>query len=423
MKIIATNQDDSRSRMRAFLTQEKRKRGKAIDPYFYRSDIVYQEELGALLFKSWIYAAHVSEVPKSGDYVLFEIGEESIIIVRDKNHEIHALMNVCRHRGARLCEATSGNRTTFVCPYHRWTYSTDGSLRSARHMEMREGFDKADYPLKRASVAIYMGLIFINCDPHAADPLGPFSHLDAQLGAYELEKAKVAHQNTYKIPANWKLCLENYLECYHCAGAHPAYAKRHTFQDLSANVAADVSAMLQRAPELTGVPGIEKEHERIYLDAESFGACAEASRYGLYEGFLTGSEDGQPVAPLMGKIKGYDGGAGDFQVGPVTFMLNYPDHCVLYRFVPRGLTDTDAQVVWFVNGDAEEGRDYDLGKLTWLWHQTTQEDQFIITRNSKGVNSNFFEPGPYHPEFEATLQKFVAWYLDTLERAVAAPAQ
>ena len=124
-----------------------------------------------------------------------------------------------------------------------------------------------------------------------------------------------------------------------------------------------------------------------------------------------------PVAPLMGHIKGFDGGAGDYQMGPLTFMLNYPDHCVLYRFIPRGLTSTDMEVVWFVNGDAVEGKDYDVDKLIWLWHYTTLEDEYIITRNSEGVNSRFFEPGPYHPEFEHTLQCFIDWYLDTLGKA------
>ena len=74
------------------------------------------------------------------------------------------------------------------------------------------------------------------------------------------------------------------------------------------------------------------------------------------------------------------------------------------------------ELVWFVNGDAEEGVDYDREKLTWLWHTTTQEDEYIITRNSEGVNSHFFEPGPYHPEFEEMSMKFVSWYLDTLHR-------
>jgi Rieske 2Fe-2S family protein len=116
----------------------------------------------------------------------------------------------------------------------------------------------------------------------------------------------------------------------------------------------------------------------------------------------------------MGKIKDYDGGAGDYQMGPLSFMLNYPDHCVLYRFLPRSLTATDAEVVWFVRGDAVEGADYNVNEVTWLWHHTTLEDEYIIMRNSMGVNSRFFAPGPYHPEFEATLKHFVAWYRKTL---------
>ena len=77
------------------------------------------------------------------------------------------------------------------------------------------------------------------------------------------------------------------------------------------------------------------------------------------------------------------------------------------------------EVVWFVNGDAVEDVDYDVKRLTWLWHNTTLEDEYIISRNSEGVNSRFFEPGPYHPEYEATLTEFIYWYLDTMRKAVA----
>ena len=120
----------------------------------------------------------------------------------------------------------------------------------------------------------------------------------------------------------------------------------------------------------------------------------------------------------MGKMKGYDGGTGDFQFGPLTFMLNYPDHCVLYRFIPRGLTSCDIKLVWFVDANAVPGVDYDVDRLTALWHNTTLEDEFIIKRNSAGANSRFFTPGPYHPEFEETLQKFVRWYLKNLANAL-----
>lgn len=417
MKVIATQIDDTEALMQGKIAAALAKQGFALDPYFYRSHLVYQKELSDILFKSWLYAAHVSEIPNSGDFVLFEIGEDSFIITRDKSGDIHALMNICRHRGARVCETESGNTKTFVCPYHAWTYNTDGTVRSARHMDMLEGFDKADYSLKKAQMSIFHGLIFINCDPDAPDLQNAFSKIDRQLAGYELANAKVAHKQTYSVDANWKLALENYLECYHCATAHKAYARGHTLETISANVAKQTEAMRARAQGVTGIPGIADEYQAIYCGAESFGACVSAWRYGLYEGYLTGSEDGQPVAPLMGRFKGYDGGAGDFHLGPVTFMLNYPDHCVLYRFVPRGLTKCDMQIVWFVNGDAQEGVDYDVEKLTALWHKTTLEDKYIITRNSEGVNSHFFEPGPFHPEFEAVVMKFVDWYLEALENA------
>ena len=98
-------------------------------------------------------------------------------------------------------------------------------------------------------------------------------------------------------------------------------------------------------------------------------------------------------------------------------MLGYPDHCVLYRFTPRAVDTTDMTVLWLVREDAEEGRDYDLSALTWLWHHTTLEDEYIISRNAAGVASTFFRPGPYHPEYEATCISFSRWYLEQLRES------
>ena len=116
----------------------------------------------------------------------------------------------------------------------------------------------------------------------------------------------------------------------------------------------------------------------------------------------------------MGEFKGYDGGAGDYQLGPLTYMLNYPDHCLLFRYVPFGKNKTDMEIVWFVNGDAVEGKDYDRDALVWLWDVTTVEDKRIMQLNAAGVNSRFFEPGPQHPEFEDTPKRFVDWYMHAL---------
>jgi len=414
MKFIATNVEDSAAGLDARVAEQKEKPGYAIDSYFYRSHIGYERELDRIVFKSWLYAGHVSQIPEPGDYFLYDIGEDSIIITRDLEGKLHALMNVCRHRGSRVCEEHSGNRKTLVCPYHGWVYNLDGSMRAARHMEVKEGFDSEQHGLKHVRMVEFEGLIFINCDPVAADYLPALNKIAPALTPYDLGNAKIAHSHIYKIDANWKLVLENYLECYHCATSHRAYAKLHSLQELGARAGALNKAMLDRAQEVTGVEGITLDIYAAYTAAELFGTCVYTSRYALYDGVLTGSEGGQPVAPLMGEFKDYDGGCGDFQLGPLAFMLNYPDHCVLYRFTPRSVTSTELEIVWFVRGDAEEGKDYSKEAVTWLWHKTTLEDEYIITRNSEGVNSRFFEPGPYHPEFESCSLDFIAWYLQTM---------
>jgi len=414
MKFIATDVSDTQEKMVDMATQQLTKPGLAIDPYFYRSHVTYQSELENIVFKSWLYAGHISQIPNKGDYFLFDIGEDSLIICRDKKGEVQTMHNICRHRGARLCEEAKGNSRAFICPYHGWGYGLDGKLKAARDMHDVDGFDIENFSLIQVRMEIFQGMIFVNCDPDAPDFSKPLSHISRQLGAYDLENAKVAEAKTYRIDANWKLCLENYLECYHCASSHQHYAKLHTLQALAHKVKPINEAMWARSEEVTGVEGIAEEYYGYYNDSADFGACSYHSRYALYEGFQSGSKEGKPVAPLMGNIKGYDGGAGDFQMGPLTFMLNYPDHCVLYRFIPRSITETDMELVWYVNGDAQEGVDYDKEDLTWLWHFTSLEDEFIIMRNSAGVNSHFFQPGPYHPEHESTCMEFISWYLKAL---------
>ena len=416
MNTIATLIDDNAQQLDAMVARQQGRPGYAMDAYFYRSHLVYQRELDAILYRSWLYAGHISQIPEAGDYFLYEIGEDSIIVTRDNAGQLRALMNICRHRGARVCEAATGRRKTFVCPYHGWVYNLDGSLRAARDMDRLEGFDPQHYGLKQAQLCIYEGLIFVNCDAAAASFEPALAEIGEALTPYALADARVAHAQVYRVDANWKFALENYLECYHCATAHRAYAKLHTLQELDHNVSDVNDAMLARAVAETGVAGVTLQLHKAYTHAEGFGNDVYHSRYALYDGFKTGSENGEPVAPLMGAFTGYDGGAGDFQLGPLCFMLNYPDHCVLYRFTPRGITQTDMEIVWFVRGDAVEGQDYQLDALTWLWHHTTQEDEYIIRRNAAGANSRFFEPGPYHPDFEYLCKDFVSWYLQALAR-------
>ena len=139
------------------------------------------------------------------------------------------------------------------------------------------------------------------------------------------------------------------------------------------------------------------------------------SRTALFDGYLTGSKDGQPVAPLLGELTSYDGGASDFSFGAFSFMLAYSDHVVSYVFKPVDLENSRCEITWLVRGDAREETDYDVDELVWLWDITTKADLKIITDNYSGVKSRYYEPGPFS-EMEKAESVYVSWLLDELGR-------
>jgi phenylpropionate dioxygenase-like ring-hydroxylating dioxygenase large terminal subunit len=382
--------------------------GHALPRAVYHDPEIYDSEIRRIFMKCWQYVGHVSQIPDKGDYFLFEIADESVIVVRDGDGSVNALLNVCRHRGSRICDAAEGHEARFVCKYHGWTYGLDGSLRGAGHTP--EGFDKSRLGLKRLQLRVFQGLIFINFDPDAA----PFDPIEDDLGPllapYGLGSAKVAHRQNYPIESNWKLAVENYCECYHCGPAHPEYSVGHGLVLPQQERCEMLEQVLARA-ESVGLGRTGTRHS--WLAAGALGTDRTFERYPMLRGHLTGSRDGKPVAPLMGSITGYDGGATDVHLGPMTFGLAYCDHVVLYRFTPRGMRKTDCEITWLVNGSAVEGRDYDRTALTWLWDVTTLADKQIIERNQKGVESRFYEPGPLSPMEDYT-HRFMEWYVATM---------
>lgn len=382
---------------------------RALDQAFYKDEDIYQRDISEIYLKSWLYAGHISEIPKVGDWFLFELAGESVIIIRSSENEINALLNVCRHRGSRICLEQKGCNKILVCPYHAWGYGLDGKLRGAAHMD--DDFDKTDIALKKIHLQVLEGLIHINFaeQPASFEPVR--NGLTECLRPYRLDKAKVAHRETYPINANWKLSVENYTECYHCLPSHPEYSRGHSLAKPEARSAELMDQVMQRA-KACGLS--EKSLSRYYLDAEGFGADYGYERYPMWRDHITGSDDGKPVAPLMGDIKDYDGGTTDFQIGPVCFALAYCDYVVIYRFTPVSKDHSECDITWLINGDAVEGKDYHKDRVKWLWDITTVADKRIIESNAKGVNSRFYQPGPLSKMEEFTW-KFMSWYLDSIK--------
>jgi Rieske 2Fe-2S family protein len=371
----------------------------------YHDPQIFEEEIRAIFMKSWLYAGHQSQIPKRGDYFLFEMAGESVIVVRAGDGQINALVNVCRHRGSQICDALTGHETRFTCRYHGWTYNLDGSLLAASRMP--EGFDKSRHGLYRLHVKVLAGMIFINFDTNPV----PFDALERDLAEplapYQLDRAKVAHKQNYAIRSNWKLAVENYNECYHCLPAHPEYSVAHGRAVPPSDWGASIEEVMARAPQV-GLTQHVVNHS--WLDAEALGVEAQFDRYPLFRGYKTGSRDGELLAPFLGSIKGVDGGTTDLHMGPTTFGLAYVDHVVLYRFTPRTISTTDCDITWLVNETAVEGRDYDLAKLTWLWDVTTIADKQIIERNQLGVDSRYYRPGPLS-QMEGFHRRLLDWYV------------
>ncbi|WP_299081903.1 aromatic ring-hydroxylating dioxygenase subunit alpha [uncultured Ruegeria sp.] len=377
--------------------------GHAMPRGFYTSQDIYDYDIAQVWNRNWLWVGHESQIPNPGDYFLFDYGPESIIVVRDLDGEIRAHQNVCRHRGSRVCTKAEGRARVFVCPYHAWTFELSGKLRAGQNMGA--DFDPSKYGLFPVQISVFQGLIFACAD--AATPAldTVLAQLAPLTAPYGLNDLKIAHTASFPVPANWKLAVENYLECYHCGPAHKEYSRSHSLKSPQ-EMKGLVGPLRERAKD-AGLSA--DELELIGAAATTPFTSAYYRRYPLYEGYKTGSKTGEALAPLLGSLMSFDGGATDLGIGPLNWFLIYSDHMVGYRFIPRKLQETDIQVVWFVRSDAEDGADYDKDVLAWLWHVTSLDDERIIRHNQSGVNSHHFQPGPLG-EMETSLQAFYDFY-------------
>jgi len=386
------------------------KPGHSLDQRFYADPDIYELEVEKIINRNWILAGHTSQLPERGDFKVLNVGRESAIIVRGSDGNLKGFANVCRHRGSLVCLDQHGHADKFQCPYHGWMYDIDGNLTAARNMA--EGFDRSTHGLKSVSVGEIYGLMFVcfSDDPPSLE--GAIADLKEPMGMYDFENLKVAAQKSYEIPANWKLAVENYQECYHCATAHPEYALMHTMM-LDDEKRERASQHMYENMAACGIKDFEIDHVDSAARPGEIGFGF--ARTAMFSKFKTGSKDGQPVAPLLGSITGYDGGQADLSFGPFSFLLAYNDHVVCYVFTPVDHQNSNCEIYWLVRSDAEEGEDYHVDELTWLWDVTTQSDKEIVVNNSKGVHSKYYEPGPFSG-MEEMERIYIEWILNELQR-------
>ena len=382
----------------------------SLDQRFYKDESIFDLEKRHIFYDSWIFIGHESQIQNKGDYFVYKLLDEEIIVLRNKENKVKAFFNVCRHRGSRICLELSGNTSRFSCPYHSWTYNLDGKLLAAK--SLREGIDKSTLGLHPCNIASVSGMLLINLSDNPQSLANLQSDLKEPFEMFGFEDLKVAAHKNYPIASNWKLAVENYQECYHCAPAHPEYSLSHSLKIEDEPGFDEAQENMMKNLESCGLK--EFEVNKDFSNKDPNQEQYAYSRYALFDGYMTGSKDGKPLAPLLGDIKEFNQGCSDFNIGPVSYFLAYCDHVVGYIFTPISQNQCQCDIYWLVNKDAEEGKDYDKEKLMWLWDVTTYADETIIVNNQKGVNSIKYQSGPYTDKEQST-RRFIKWYLSELK--------
>ena len=375
---------------------------------FYIGAEEYRTDLETIWYRDWLFVGHDCEIPRAGDYLTVQIGEYPVGVLRDRDNDIKAFHNSCRHRGSRICQEAHGHASRLVCPYHQWGYRLDGSLAAAR--DMGEEFDRSQYGLKPVHCKSMAGYIWV-CMANVAPDFEAFAAQAAPyLRPHNLQDAKVAFESTIIEHANWKLVWENNRECYHCPVNHPS---------LSRTFPADPSVAIRKVVSEDAEVEEWTRWESIGLPSRFNLAESGQSRLvrmSLLEGAVCYTMDGKPAVrrPLSDSVATPNPGALLMFHYPTTWNHVMLDHAISFRLLPLSSTETQLTTKWLVHKDAQEGVDYDLKRLTEVWTATNSEDRRVCQENQWGVTSPAYAPAPYSPVHEPGVMQFVEWYRNSL---------
>jgi len=395
------------------------KPGFALPGAFFNDEALFGADMQYIFGRHWLFVASEPEIPEGGDYRTFQIGPWPIFIVRRDDGSIAAFHNTCRHRGSRILQQDSGIAgATLQCPYHRWTYDLNGRVIGCGATGEAPGAQRA---LKPVHVRQLAGLIFVCL---AEEPPEDFddmrTRMEPYLAPHGLTRAKIARQVDIIEHGNWKLTIENNRECFHCAG-HPELLcslfdffgeidpERMSAQERATYVRYEAARQVQEAiwtrtnlpwqtiEELHGRPTAFRT-ERLVLDGAGESMTPDtrvASRR------------------LLGDLKEPRLGTLHFHTQPNAWYHFLSDHVLTFATLPLERGRTLVRSTWLVHADAEEGRDYDLEKLTSVWNATNAQDATFVEETQRGASSPAYEPGPIAAS-EYMVKLFHTWYEERL---------
>ena len=371
--------------------------GHALEPTLPREAYVsaagFQRERELIFAREWMLVGREESIPAEGDYLEVDVAGESLLVVRGEGGVLRAFFNVCRHRGCALvlktdCEAraalapaTGHVGKAIRCPYHSWTYSLDGSLRTAPFIEAALAGRKHEFGLHRAGLETWGGFIFVNLDPEGAAARG--HTLESQSGVfmrrlenYPLAELRTGHRIVYDVAANWKVILENYNECYHCGGVHPELCKLVPAFRQGSGAALDWE---------NGVP-----HREGAVTFTESGQTARSPFPGL---------DANELVKHKGEL-----------IYPNFLISASMDHIAAFTVFPRDAGHTTVICDFLFHPSELSKPDFDPMDAVEFWDVINRQDWAVCEGVQRGMNSSRFTHGYYAPMENASLdiRRYVA---------------
>jgi Rieske 2Fe-2S family protein len=353
----------------------------------YSDPELFAREQELIFERMWFCAASSADISKAGSFRTVQIGRESILLTRSRKGQARGYFNICRHRGAKLCTDESGEGArSFQCPYHAWTYDLEGKLIAAPNLTKMPDIDRVDYGLRTVHVREWLGYVWVSLaeEPPSFEET-VIGDVRSRLGDveslehYGIENLALAKRITYDVQANWKLIIENFMECYHCATIHPE--------------------LTEVLPEFADG-----------LAAQFF--VGHGALFGEdIQGFTVDGSEGHERIP--GVSTDQDRRYYAVTVRPQVFLNMVPDHVIVHRMYPLAPDHTIVECDWlFLPEVVESGAD--LSKSVELFHRVNQQDFEACERCQAATDSRVYADGGVLVPSEHHIADFHTWVLDQL---------
>ncbi len=349
---------------------------------YYTDPEIFAREQAAVFESMWFCAVRSSDLATPGTFRTVQVGRESVLVVRGRDGQLRSFLNICRHRGAMLCTEPAGEvKRNLQCPYHAWTYGLDGRLVAAPNLVTMPDVDRVERGLVTVHLREWLGYAWVCLADEppsfegdvleaAVERLGDL----AAIEAYQVEDLEVGRRISYDVKANWKLIIENFMECYHCATIHPE--------------------LTEVLPEFAGG----------YAAQYYVGHGAEFADD--VRGFTIDGSAGFDRLP--GVAENQDRRYYAITVKPTVFINLVPDHVIVHRMFPVSASRTLVECDWLY-AKGVVGSDRDVSHSVELFHRVNAQDFEACERTQPAMSSRAYVDGGVLVPAEHHIGDFHDW--------------